>query len=68
MQVVYSAANEIEAAAVVGYLSQLGIKALADGGFTAGFIAMAPGDVKIVVRLADLDQAKLALAEMDEDQ
>ena len=58
-----SVANEIEAAAIVGYLEQCGIKAFAAGGYTAGFKAEAPGDVKILVRQADLDRARQAMAE-----
>lgn len=58
-----SVANEIEAAAIVGFLAQYGIKAFAAGGYTSGFKAEAPGDVKILVKQADLDRARQALAE-----
>ena len=58
-----SAANEIEAAAVVGYLRQFGVKAIYAGGYTSGFKAEAPGDVKILVKLADLEQAQQILSQ-----
>ncbi len=58
-----SVANEIEAATIVGYLDQCGIRAFAAGGYTSGFKAEAPGNVKILVKQADLDRARQALAE-----
>lgn len=58
-----SVANEIEATVIVDYLDQCGIRAFAAGGYTAGFRAEAPGDVKILVKQADLDRARRALAE-----
>ncbi len=61
-----SVANEIEAAVIVGYLDQRGIRAFAAGGYTAGFRAEAPGDVKILVKQADLDRARKALAEIQD--
>jgi hypothetical protein len=58
-----TAANEIEAGAIVGLLAQYGIKALSTGGYTAGFRAEAPGNVAVLVRRADLDRAREALAD-----
>ncbi|MBU4273221.1 MAG: DUF2007 domain-containing protein [Planctomycetes bacterium] len=63
-----SVADEIEAAAIVGYLDQCGIRAFAAGGYTSGFKAEAPGDVKILVKQADLDRARKALAENQEHE
>ena len=60
-----TAANEIEAATIVNYLAQFDIKALSAGGYTSGFRAEAPGDVKILVRQEDLERARQALAEKD---
>jgi len=59
-----SVPNEIEAASIVGYLEQCGIRAFAAGGYTSGFKVAAPGDVKILVKHADLDRARQALAEI----
>ncbi|MBN1395683.1 MAG: DUF2007 domain-containing protein [Pirellulales bacterium] len=59
----FAAANEIEAATIVGYLDQFGVKAFAAGGYTAGFRAEAPGDVKVLVKQADLERAKKLLEE-----
>jgi hypothetical protein len=63
-----TAANEIEAASVVSVLADYGIEASTTGGFTAGFNAEAPGSVQILVRRSDLDRAKLALAEIEQDE
>ena len=38
------------------------------GGFTAGFRAEAPGDVQIIVRQADLEQARRALEKIQGEQ
>ena len=56
--------NEAEAAIIVNALADVGIRALATGGFTSGFKAEAPGDVKIVVRRGDLQGARTALDEL----
>jgi hypothetical protein len=66
--VLTSAANEIEAAGVAAALAQYGIEAQVIGGFTAGFKAEAPGSVQILVRQSDLDEAKRALAEIQQDE
>lgn len=57
-----SVPSEIEAAAIVAMLTEQGIRASTTGGYTAGFRAEAPGQVNVVVRHADVEQAKLALA------
>jgi hypothetical protein len=59
-----TAAHEIEAAAIIGYLEQCGIKAISAGGYTSGFKAEAPGNVAVLVRRADLARARQALEEM----
>ena len=63
-----SVANEIEAADIVTALAAYDIEASTVGGFTAGYKAEAPGTVQILVRRSDLERAKLALAEIREDQ
>ncbi len=67
-EVLLSVPSDVEAAAIVSALTERGIKASTTGGFTAGFRAEAPGNVNIVVRSADLDQAKQMLAEIKKDQ
>jgi hypothetical protein len=59
-----STSHEIEAAAIVNALQLYGIKSHAAGGYTSGFRAEAPGTVDVLVRQADFDQAKKALAEI----
>ena len=61
-----SVPNEIEAAAIVNALADYDIEAFAAGGYTAGFRAEAPGNVTVLVKHADLERAKQALAEIRE--
>ncbi len=61
--VLSTVANDAEAAAIIAALEEQGIKAEATGGFTAGFAALAPGDVQVVVRQADAERARQILAE-----
>ena len=62
--VLTKAANEFEATAIVTALKERSVYAKAVGGFTASFAVEAPGDVSIVVRQAELEAAKIALAEI----
>ena len=57
-------ADEYSAAAIITALAERGIHAIAVGGFTAGFIAEAPGDVAVMVAKADHDHAVKALDEI----
>jgi hypothetical protein len=66
--ILISARDDIEAAAIVAALASRGIDASTTGDFTAGFRAEAPGDVNVIVKQADLDRARNALAEIEEDQ
>ncbi|MAT70949.1 MAG: hypothetical protein CMJ58_15665 [Planctomycetaceae bacterium] len=59
--VVKSVRDEMEAAMVVALLERIGVDAVADGGFTAGFRAEAPGEVAIRVRREDEAAARQAL-------
>lgn len=68
LEVLVAVSNEVEAAAIVGALADQGIRALATGGYTSGFRAEAPGDVKVVVQHADADRARRALAELEQSQ
>jgi len=67
-EVLLSAANEIEAAAMATALAEYGVEAFAAGGYTSGFKAEAPGNVNILVKHADLDRAREALAEIRRQQ
>jgi hypothetical protein len=57
--------TETEAALIVAALKDRGVEAQATGGFTSGFRAEAPGDVRILVRRSDLEQARAALREIE---
>ncbi len=65
-QVLTSVSSDVEAAIIVNALAERGIKASAVGGFTSGFRAEAPGEIRVVVRHADLDAAARALAELEQ--
>ncbi len=67
-EVLVSVPSDVEAAAIVAALAERGVQASTTGGYTAGFRAEAPGQVSVVVRYADLDQAQLTLAEIKRDQ
>ncbi len=59
--------TEVEAAAIVGGLQQAGIKAVATGGYTAGFRAEAPGVVNVMVRETDVMRAQVVLADLQKE-
>ena len=63
--VAISVPNDIEAAAIVAALGRNGIEAMATGEFTAGFRAEAPGAVQVMVKQADLEQARSLLDSFD---
>ena len=67
-RVLIRTADEFEAAAIVTALSQRGIQATTVGGFTAGFIAEAPGDVSVIVAEGELEAAKLALKDIQQHE
>jgi hypothetical protein len=57
LAVLVAVASDVEAAPIVSTLEAHGILATATGGFTSDFKAEAPGNVQVVVRRADLEQA-----------
>ena len=59
--------TEIGAAPVVSALEDAGISAVATGGFTAEFIAEAPGEVQVLVAERDLPRAKEVLTLLREE-
>ncbi len=67
-EVVTSVRTDVEAAAIVSALAARGIEASTTGGYTAGFRAEAPGRVNVIVKYVDLHRAKIALAEIEQDQ
>ena len=56
--------DEISASILVSVLQDEGIKAIATGGFTAGFRAEAPGMVKIQTFASDADRAREIISEI----
>lgn len=60
-------ADEFEATTIANLLREQGIPAQATGGFTSGFRAEAPGDVRVVVFQRDLERARSLLAEIRPD-
>jgi hypothetical protein len=67
LKVVASVPNEMEAGAIVNALEQKGIQAIATGEYTSGFRAEAPGEVKILVKSNEYEQAKQTLENSLED-
>ncbi|MCR4413680.1 MAG: DUF2007 domain-containing protein [Thermoguttaceae bacterium] len=63
-QTIASFTNEVDAAVVVGALEDAGIHAMAVGGYTSGFRAEAPGEVRVVVALGDVGRARDVMREM----
>ena len=59
--------TEVGAAPVVSALEEAGISAVATGGFTAEFIAEAPGEVQVLVADRDLPKAKEVLNVLREE-
>ena len=60
--------TDVEAAAIVGALAVRGIGASTTGGYTAVFRAEAPGCINVIVKYEDLDRARHALADIEQDQ
>jgi hypothetical protein len=60
-RVLVSVRSEAEAAMLVDRLRQSGVRAMAVGGYSAGFRAEAPGLVKVVVPRDDYHRAKTVL-------
>ena len=56
--------TEAEASILVSVLADEGIKAVATGGFTAGFRTEAPGWVSVQALESDAERAKEILAEL----
>tara|TARA_R110002049_G_scaffold27321_2_gene94265 strand:+ start:485929 stop:486171 length:243 start_codon:yes stop_codon:yes gene_type:complete len=54
------------AAILVSVLADAGIRSVATGGFTAGFVAEAPGWVSVQTFESDAERAKQVIAELRE--
>jgi len=61
--VLMSVSDESEAAIIVAALSSQGLRAFLTGDFRCGMHALAAGQIRIMVRHKDLDQAKAVLNE-----
>ncbi|MHC5002688.1 MAG: putative signal transducing protein [Planctomycetota bacterium] len=61
-----TAGSEGEAAIIVAALEDSGFKAQMSGQLTSGFRAEAPGEVRVLVRRADLESAREALRQLHE--
>ncbi len=59
--------TEVGTAPVVSALEEAGISAIATGGFTAEFMAEAPGEVQVLVAERDLPKAKEILNVLREE-
>ena len=59
--------TDVGAAPVVSALQEAGISAIATGGFTAEFMAAAPGEVQVLVAERDLPKAKEILNVLREE-
>jgi hypothetical protein len=57
--------SESLAALIVAALKDHGVEAQATGGFTSGFRTEVPGEVRVLVRQADLGRAQQALREIE---
>lgn len=57
--------SEIAASILVSVLQDEGIRAVATGGFTAGFRAEAPGEVRVQTLEADAERARQIIAELE---
>ena len=60
--------SEVAASILVSVLQDEGIKAIATGGFTAGFRAEAPGMVRVQTLERDAERARQILAELREQK
>ena len=56
--------TEAEALLIAGMLEEHGIEATVTGGYTSGFKAAVPGEVRVLVRNSDLERARGALEEI----
>lgn len=68
LETLVTVSNEVEAAAIVGALQEKGVEAVATGGYISGFKAEAPGDVKVLVRHGEADQARRMLNQIRQEE
>lgn len=59
--------SEVGASIVVAALKEAGIRAVATGGFTAGFRAEAPGSVQVQTLESDADRARQVISEINRE-
>jgi hypothetical protein len=68
LQVLTSVPHEFEAEMIVGELQRHGIPATSTGGFVSNFKAEAPGNVRILVKQSDLEQAMELLDRVQDER
>ena len=64
LEVLTTVLHEVEAELIVNALRQFGIPATATGEFISNFKAEAPGNVRVLVKSADLERAISVLNEV----
>jgi hypothetical protein len=65
--ILMSASSEMEAAPIVSALREEGIEVTTTGDLTSGFRAYAPGEVQLIVRQRDLEQARAAVERFEQN-
>lgn len=65
--VLTTAANEAQGLMIVAALEAHDVRAQVMGALTSGFRAEAPGDVKVIVLLGDLERAQSAMQAIEEE-
>ncbi len=59
--------SEVAATVLVTVLANEGIRAVATGGYTAGFRAEAPGEVRVLTFESDAERARAIIEEIEAD-
>ena len=68
LEVLTTVLHEFEAEMIVGELERNGIRATSTGGFISNFKAEAPGNVRILVKQSDLEQAIELLDQIQDER
>jgi hypothetical protein len=68
LTVLTSVPHEFEAEMIVGELQRRGIPATSTGGFVSNFKAEAPGNVRVLVKQSDLEQAMELLERVQDER
>lgn len=68
LELLITAATEVEAAIITNALEEHGVRAVATGGYTSGFKAEAPGVVKVYVKRVDAEAARCAMDQIRKEK